>query len=136
MRDFSKHRRWLSINTVTVRKQGDLLTIIDACARRPIRAISPWHDQVALRPLGTRDSSCEAIVGAACSRQIRLTWMRPRTITSEPLMKPRRSVRPASSSSPVGYRNSRIRARHLQRSLAQPTPWSRMASVSFSMRGA
>ena len=47
MRDFSKDHRWLSINTATVRKQGDLTQIIDACARLGIRAISPWRDQVA-----------------------------------------------------------------------------------------
>lgn len=47
MRDFSKDHRWLSINTATVRKQGDLVAIIDACTRLGIRAISPWRDQVA-----------------------------------------------------------------------------------------
>jgi sugar phosphate isomerase/epimerase len=47
MRDFSADHRWLSLNTATVRKQGDLLHIIDACARHGIRAIDPWRDQVA-----------------------------------------------------------------------------------------
>ncbi|WP_407527877.1 sugar phosphate isomerase/epimerase family protein [Methylobacterium oryzisoli] len=47
MRDFSHDHRWLSINTATVRKQGDLLAIVEACARHGIRAISPWRDQVA-----------------------------------------------------------------------------------------
>src|SRR5712671_7805950 len=47
MRDFSQHHRWLSLNTVTVRGQGDLAEIIDACARHGIRAIDPWRDQVA-----------------------------------------------------------------------------------------
>jgi sugar phosphate isomerase/epimerase len=47
MRDFSGDHRWLSINTATVRRQGDLLAIIDACARHGIRAIDPWRDQVA-----------------------------------------------------------------------------------------
>src|ERR1700730_6283307 len=47
MRDFSTDHRWLSLNTATVRKQGDLLPIIDACARHGIRAIDPWRDQVA-----------------------------------------------------------------------------------------
>ena len=47
MRDFSKDHRWLSLNTMTVRKQGDLQTIIDACARHGFRGISPWRDQVA-----------------------------------------------------------------------------------------
>src|SRR6185312_2016078 len=47
MRDFSADHRWLSLNTATVRKQGDLVAIIEACARHGIRAIDPWRDQVA-----------------------------------------------------------------------------------------
>jgi sugar phosphate isomerase/epimerase len=47
MRDFSSDHRALSINTATVRKQGDLVAITEACARAEIRAISPWRDQVA-----------------------------------------------------------------------------------------
>jgi sugar phosphate isomerase/epimerase len=47
MRDFSADHRWLSINTATLRGAGKLDTIIDACARHGIRAISPWRDQVA-----------------------------------------------------------------------------------------
>src|SRR5258705_3085786 len=47
MRDFSQDHRWLSLNTATVRKQGNLAQIIDACARHGIRAIDPWRDQVA-----------------------------------------------------------------------------------------
>jgi sugar phosphate isomerase/epimerase len=47
MRDFSADHRWLSLNTATVRKQGDLLEIIEACARHGIHAIDPWRDQVA-----------------------------------------------------------------------------------------
>lgn len=51
MRDFSQDHRWLSINTATVRKQQGaevpLPRIIDQCAERGIRAISPWRDQVA-----------------------------------------------------------------------------------------
>jgi sugar phosphate isomerase/epimerase len=46
MRDFSTDHRWLSLNTATVRKQGDLVQIIEACARHNIRAIDPWRDQV------------------------------------------------------------------------------------------
>ena len=50
MRDFSRDHRWLSINTATIRKSRGaelpLPEIIDACARRGIRAISPWRDQV------------------------------------------------------------------------------------------
>ncbi len=55
MRDFSQDHRWLSINTATVRKQRGadwpLLEIIDACAARGIRAVSPWRDQVAAASL-------------------------------------------------------------------------------------
>src|SRR3954470_21765628 len=47
MRDFSADHRWLSLNTATVRKQGDLAEITEACARHGIRAIDPWRDQVA-----------------------------------------------------------------------------------------
>ena len=51
MRDFSQNHDWLSINTATVRKQlgaeVPLDRIIDQCAGRGIRAISPWRDQVA-----------------------------------------------------------------------------------------
>jgi sugar phosphate isomerase/epimerase len=47
MRDFSADHRWLSLNTATVRRQGDLVEIIEACARHGIRAIDPWRDQVA-----------------------------------------------------------------------------------------
>jgi sugar phosphate isomerase/epimerase len=47
MRDFSSDHRWLSLNTATVRKQGNLVEIIEACTRHGIRAIDPWRDQVA-----------------------------------------------------------------------------------------
>lgn len=57
MRDFSTDHRWLSINTATVRKSRGadlpLTEIIEACARRGIRAISPWRDQVAAAGLDT-----------------------------------------------------------------------------------
>lgn len=50
MRDFSQDHRWLSINTATIRKSSGaelpLPDIIEACARKGIRAISPWRDQV------------------------------------------------------------------------------------------
>lgn len=50
MRDFTADHRWLSINTATVRQQRGqdwpLLQILDACAARGIRAVSPWRDQV------------------------------------------------------------------------------------------
>ena len=48
MRDFSLNHEALSLNTATVRKQWSLDRIIEECARRDIRAISPWRDQVAL----------------------------------------------------------------------------------------
>jgi len=47
MRDFSSDHRWLSLNTATLRNQGDFAQIIDACARHGIRAIDPWREQVA-----------------------------------------------------------------------------------------
>lgn len=51
MRNFSQDHRWLSINTATVRKsrgvEQALPDIIEACAQRGIKAISPWRDQVA-----------------------------------------------------------------------------------------
>jgi len=47
MRDFSQSHDWLSINTATVRRQWRLDRIVDECAKRRIRAISPWRDQVA-----------------------------------------------------------------------------------------
>ncbi len=47
MRDFSADDRWLSINTMTVRRQGGLADIVGACARAGIRAIAPWRDEVA-----------------------------------------------------------------------------------------
>jgi len=51
MRDFNQDHRWLSINTATVRQQRGvdwpLPEILDACAARGIRAVSPWRDQVA-----------------------------------------------------------------------------------------
>jgi sugar phosphate isomerase/epimerase len=47
MRDFSQDHSLLSLNTATVRKQGTLTDIIEACARHDIRAVSPWRDQVA-----------------------------------------------------------------------------------------
>ncbi|MGD9847217.1 MAG: sugar phosphate isomerase/epimerase family protein [Variibacter sp.] len=47
MRDLTRDHRRLSINTATLRKQGDLCAIADACARHGIRAVAPWRDQVA-----------------------------------------------------------------------------------------
>lgn len=57
MRDFADDHRWLSINTATVRKsrgaEQPLTDIIEDCARRGIRAISPWRDQVTAAGLST-----------------------------------------------------------------------------------
>jgi sugar phosphate isomerase/epimerase len=57
MRDFSQDHRWLSVNTATVRKDHGaelaLTDIIEACAARGIRAISPWRDQVQASGLST-----------------------------------------------------------------------------------
>jgi sugar phosphate isomerase/epimerase len=47
MRDLSAGPDLLSLNTATVRKQADLLGIVEACARHGIAAVSPWRDQVA-----------------------------------------------------------------------------------------
>ncbi len=70
MRDFSQDHLWLSINTATVRKQRGveqpLPAIIEACAKRGIRAISPWRDQVAAAGLG-RVSSLVKTHGIALS---------------------------------------------------------------------
>ena len=57
MRDFSGDHHWLSINTATIRKSKGvelpLAAILEACASRGIRAISPWRDQVAAAGLAT-----------------------------------------------------------------------------------
>ena len=52
MRDLSQDHRWFSLNTATVRKQGSLIEIVDACARHGVRGIDPWRDQVAAVGLG------------------------------------------------------------------------------------
>ena len=48
MRDLAADRtlQHLSLNTATLRKQGDLLSIIEAAKRHGISCISPWRDQV------------------------------------------------------------------------------------------
>jgi len=65
MRDFSQDHRWLSINTATVRKQrGEpwpLPKILDACAARGIRAVSPWRDQVAAAGLAATAAQAKAL---------------------------------------------------------------------------
>jgi sugar phosphate isomerase/epimerase len=45
MRDFSRDRQWLALNTVTV-KSWSLEQAIDGCARAGITAIAPWRDIV------------------------------------------------------------------------------------------
>jgi sugar phosphate isomerase/epimerase len=65
MRDFSADHRWLSINTATVRKQRGqdwpLPQILDACAARGIRAVSPWRDQVQAAGLGVIARQVQAL---------------------------------------------------------------------------
>ena len=48
MRDLSTDRdlQHLSLNTATVRKQGDLLEILAAAQRHGFSCVSPWRDQV------------------------------------------------------------------------------------------
>lgn len=60
MRDFSLNHELLSINTATVRKQWPLDRIIEECARRDIRAISPWRDQVAAVGIGKIEQALRA----------------------------------------------------------------------------
>ncbi|MGN6765682.1 MAG: sugar phosphate isomerase/epimerase family protein, partial [Rhizobiaceae bacterium] len=65
MRDFSGDHRWMSINTATVRfsqgKAVPLDVILDACAKRGIRAVSPWRDQVAAAGLAPIASQIRAL---------------------------------------------------------------------------
>jgi sugar phosphate isomerase/epimerase len=65
MRDFSNDHRWLSINTATVRKSRGqdlpLPAILDACAARGIRAVSPWRDQVASTGLANVSKQVRAL---------------------------------------------------------------------------
>jgi hypothetical protein len=91
MRDFSPDHHWLSINTATVRKSGGaelpLPDIIEACARRGIRAISPWRDQVAAAGLAKVSRlvkeppawRCRAIAVVACSPPPMPQACKPRT---------------------------------------------------------
>jgi sugar phosphate isomerase/epimerase len=65
MRDFSKTHELLSINTATVRKEHGrdkpLNEILDACAVRGIRAVSPWRDQVAAVGLNSISKQIKAL---------------------------------------------------------------------------
>jgi len=73
MRDFSTGHEWLSINTATVRRQHGaevpLDRIIDQCAERGIRAISPWRDQVAaagLAKVGAQLKAHDMVLSGYC----------------------------------------------------------------------
>lgn len=46
MRDFSRDHRGMSINTITLDRQGDLPAILEACLRHQVRAVCPWRHQV------------------------------------------------------------------------------------------
>jgi sugar phosphate isomerase/epimerase len=46
MRDFTGDLAHLSINTATLRKQLNVLDIIECCAQRGIQSLCPWRDQV------------------------------------------------------------------------------------------
>ena len=80
MRDLSADTELehLSLNTATVRKQGDFPQIVEAAKRHGISCLSPWRDQVAGGWPGagrqgrcaTAGSGCPAIAAAACSRPI------------------------------------------------------------------
>lgn len=65
MRDFMNDLDWLSINTATVRKQRGaevpLGRIVDQCAQRGIRTISPWRDQVAAAGLQATAAQLKAL---------------------------------------------------------------------------
>jgi len=65
LRDFSGDHRWLSINTATVRRQRGqdwpLLQILEACAARGIRAVSPWRDQVERAGLAATAKAVKAL---------------------------------------------------------------------------
>jgi sugar phosphate isomerase/epimerase len=65
MRDFTADHRWLSINTATVRHQRGvdwpLPEILDACAARGVRAVSPWRDQVAAAGLQATANQLRAL---------------------------------------------------------------------------
>ncbi len=55
MRDLSRDRRLLSINTATIRAQWDLRQAIEGIARAGIAGISPWRDQ--LQALGVAEAA-------------------------------------------------------------------------------
>ena len=92
MRDFSADHRWLSLNTATVRKQGDLIAIIEACARHGIRAIDPGATRslpsASTAPCArcaTPGSNCRAIAAAACSPRMRRTAAKCATTIAAPI---------------------------------------------------
>ena len=126
MRDFSTDHAWLSLNTATVRKQGDLLHIIEACARHEIRAISPWRDQVA----AGRARSDQAAVATArlealgllprrhVSRPTQSGGRRRATTTAARSTRPRRLAPPVSSSSSAACRSIRGRGSAVSHDIA------------------
>ena len=62
-------RDQLSINTATLRQQWTLPEIIAGCARRGIRRISPWRDQVAaagLKDIARRLRDTEMMLSGYC----------------------------------------------------------------------
>ena len=102
MRDFSKDHRWLSINTATVRKQGDFVASSKP-ARGAASALSPWRDQVAQVGLdravkAVRDAGLDLsgycrggmFTADEAHRRRRATTIAARST------RPRRSARPAS----------------------------------------
>src|ERR1700754_1306725 len=107
MRDFSADHRWLSLNTATVRKQGNLVDIIDACARHGIRAIDPWRDQVAAVGL---DRAARAVRDAGLELS---GYCRGGVFVADAA--PRAEARPAWCWWPAGCRNIRGRAAKLRR---------------------
>ena len=123
MRDFSADHRWLSLNTATVRKQGDL-----ARHHRGLRAAwHPRHRSLARpgrgrrpRPRGARGARRRArTIGLLPRRHVhrRTRRIAPRraTTTAARSTRPRRWARPASCWSSAACRNIRGRAARPQR---------------------
>ena len=109
----------LSLNTATVRKQGDLLA--DPRSREAARhlRLSPWRDQVAgRRPRTRREALSRRRLPALrllprrhVSRPMRASRRRCATTTAAPSTRRRRSARRASCWSSAACRNSRGPAR-------------------------
>ena len=127
MRDFSSDHRWLSLNTATVRKQGDLVS-----HHRGLRA--PWHPRHRSlarpgrgrrpRPRGAGGARCRArTIGLLPRRHVHVGRGAPRsrcaTTIAAPSTKPRRWARPASCWSSAACRNIRAREVRPQRTSRQ-----------------